>query len=267
MDDYYVYVYIDPRNFEEFYYGKGKGSRKDAHLGDDSDNEKARRIRSIRRDGLEPIIRVIAGGLSQDDAFLIETTLLWKLGKHLTNVAVGHYSEKFRPHDTFHKQLPGFDFQNSLYYYNVGEGSYRNWDDYVKFGFISGGHGPVWCKAMQSFNVGDLVAAYLKRKGFVGIGKITQEARPIHKVFIYNKPLLQYDLVCRNMGDNAENLDYCEYVALVYWIVSKDRTQAAWVGRNGLFTSRLLRASLNDQPKTVKFLEEQFSINFSDLLM
>jgi len=28
MDDYYVYVYIDPRNHEEFYYGKGKGSRK-----------------------------------------------------------------------------------------------------------------------------------------------------------------------------------------------------------------------------------------------
>lgn len=32
MDDYYVYVYIDPRNYEEFYYGKGKGSRKNAHL-------------------------------------------------------------------------------------------------------------------------------------------------------------------------------------------------------------------------------------------
>jgi len=24
MSNYYVYVYIDPRNFEEFYYGKGK---------------------------------------------------------------------------------------------------------------------------------------------------------------------------------------------------------------------------------------------------
>jgi hypothetical protein len=30
--EYYVCVYIDPRNFEEFYYGKGKASRKDAHL-------------------------------------------------------------------------------------------------------------------------------------------------------------------------------------------------------------------------------------------
>ena len=41
MDDYYVYVYIDPRNFEEFYYGKGKGSRKNAHHSGVSDSEKS----------------------------------------------------------------------------------------------------------------------------------------------------------------------------------------------------------------------------------
>ena len=29
VSQYYVYVYIDPRNFEEFYFGKGKGSRKE----------------------------------------------------------------------------------------------------------------------------------------------------------------------------------------------------------------------------------------------
>ena len=37
MKEYYVYVYIDPRNFEEFYYGKGKGSRKNAHLYENGD--------------------------------------------------------------------------------------------------------------------------------------------------------------------------------------------------------------------------------------
>jgi uncharacterized protein len=76
MDDYYVYVYIDPRNFEEFYYGKGKDRRKDAHLTDDSSSEKAKRIAAIRHDGLDPIIRVIARGLTEHDAFLVEKTLL-----------------------------------------------------------------------------------------------------------------------------------------------------------------------------------------------
>ena len=68
MDDYYVYVYIDPRNLEEFYFGKGRGSRKDAHLSDKGDSEKARRIGAIRKAGLNPTIRVIARGLSEHDA-------------------------------------------------------------------------------------------------------------------------------------------------------------------------------------------------------
>ncbi len=49
---YYVYVYIDPRNFEEFYYGQGSGSRKDAHLDDTSDSAKATRIAEIKQEGL-----------------------------------------------------------------------------------------------------------------------------------------------------------------------------------------------------------------------
>jgi uncharacterized protein len=74
MSEYYVYVYIDPRNFEEFYFGKGKGSRKDAHLMDATDNEKTQRIQAIHEAGEEPIIRVIARDLSEHDAFLIEKT-------------------------------------------------------------------------------------------------------------------------------------------------------------------------------------------------
>jgi uncharacterized protein len=52
-NSYYVYVYIDPRNFEEFYYGKGKGDRKVAHLQDTKDTEKTRRIKAITNAGLE----------------------------------------------------------------------------------------------------------------------------------------------------------------------------------------------------------------------
>src|SRR6266404_3864699 len=151
MSDYYVYVYIDPRNFEEFYYGKGRGSRKDAHLLEESDSPKSRRIQEIRQAGLSPIIRVIARGLSETEALLIEKTLLWKLGKLTTNIATGHFAEKFRPHNTLHKQLSGFDFKNSILYYNVGECEYRNWDDYSKFDFISAGQGKRWRDAMLGF--------------------------------------------------------------------------------------------------------------------
>ena len=71
-ENYYVYVYIDPRNFEEFYYGKGKGDRKKAHLTEVSDSEKTKRIIAIRKEGLELIVKVIAKGLTEREAFLIE---------------------------------------------------------------------------------------------------------------------------------------------------------------------------------------------------
>ena len=148
IDDYYVYVYIDPRNYEEFYYGKGCGSRKDAHLSDTSGSPKAKRIAEISRQGLQPIIRVIARGLTENEALLVEKTLLWKLGKWTDNISQGQFAEKFRPHDTLHKELSGFDYQNGLYYYNVGEGPTRNWDDYIAFGFISAGQGIRWRDAM-----------------------------------------------------------------------------------------------------------------------
>ena len=181
MNNYYVYVYIDPRNLEEFYFGKGKGSRKDAHLSATGDSDKVRRIAAIKKAGLTPIIRVIARGLSEHDALLVEKTLLWKLGRQLTNVSSGHYAKNFRPHNTAHLELSGFDYERGLYYYNVGEGVHRDWDDYRTFGFISAGQGVRWRDAMLGFRTGDVVAAYLKKHGFVGIGRITDQARPDRK--------------------------------------------------------------------------------------
>lgn len=50
----YVYVYVDPRNEDPFYIGKGKGDRLFSHLDDQSDNEKVARIAEIQRSGKEP---------------------------------------------------------------------------------------------------------------------------------------------------------------------------------------------------------------------
>ncbi|OOF13109.1 hypothetical protein BZG79_08585 [Salinivibrio sp. MA427] len=266
MSNYYVYVYIDPRNFEEFYFGKGKGSRKHAHLNDDSDSEKSRRIKAIKKEGLEPIIRVIARNLSEHDALLVEKTLLWKLGKQLTNISSGHYADNFRPHDSLHKYLSGFDFQNGLYYYNVGEGPHRNWDDYVAHGFISAGQAPRFRDAMLGFQKGDFVAAYLKRHGFVGVGQIIQSARPVRDVLVGGIPLLQQELACPNIAENSNDLDKSEYVALVDWIKTVPRNEAKWKSKSGLFTSQLIRASLDGQPETVKFLEQEFAVDFAELL-
>ncbi|HEX7471374.1 MAG TPA: GIY-YIG nuclease family protein, partial [Verrucomicrobiae bacterium] len=71
--NYYVYCLIDPRTGKPFYYGKGIGNRKFAH-GSQGKSKKPKRIRQIEAAGKESIIRVIAAGLTKDQALLIEAT-------------------------------------------------------------------------------------------------------------------------------------------------------------------------------------------------
>ncbi|MCA9191083.1 MAG: GIY-YIG nuclease family protein [Planctomycetales bacterium] len=265
MNDYYVYVYIDPRNYEEFYFGKGRGARKLWHLNDSSDSEKTRRINEIRDAGLEPIIRVVARDLTEHDALLVEKTLLWKLGKSLTNIASGHYKKNFRPHNTMHLALSGFDFQRGLYFYSVGENERRNWDDYRRYNFISAGAGPRYRDAMLGFNKGDFVVAHMGGLGFVGIAKILAEALPVKQFKVRGEPLLKKRLE-GDMKRNYLEPDYSEYVCAVKWIKKVDRENAHWEPNIGLFARPIVRASLDNQPSTIEFLETAFEVSFSQLL-
>jgi len=266
MDSYYVYVYIDPRNHEEFYYGKGCGSRKDAHLLDETESAKSKRIREIKSEGLLPIIRVIARGLTETEALLIEKTLLWKLGKLTTNVATGHFSDKFRPHSTLHKELSGFDFENGFYYYNVGEGPHRNWKDYVNFGFISAGQGRRWRDAMLGFNPGDAFAAYLKKRGFVGIGRIKTRAAMVRDVRVNGKPFLSLALSSKGMAETAMILSFRS--TSVWWsgLKTVPSNEAKRRASPKLYTTTHVRASLDGQLATVRFLEQAFGVSIREIV-
>lgn len=261
-DDYYVYVYIDPRNHEEFYYGKGRGARKAAHLNDKSDREMANRIAAIRKAGLEPIVRVIARNLTESEALLVEKTLLWKLGKWTLNIATGHFAGKFRPKDTLHQELSGFDFQEGLYFFSVGECDFRNWDDFRLLGFISGGWGAKHRDTMKQFRVGDVVAAHMSRRGFVGIGKIQTQAVMIRDVKVNGTPLLDF-VTCSGANHDRNNADMSEYVCLVKWIRAVPRSEAKWQKHSKLFAKPVIRASLDGQPATVAFLEQEFNIDLA----
>lgn len=120
---------------------------------------------------------------------------------------------------------------------------------------------------MLGFQPGDVVAAYLKGRGFVGIGKIKKEARPIRQVMIHNMSLLSFDLRCPKLGDDADSDELCEHVALVEWIKKTDRINAKWKPRSGLYTTTHVRASLDSQPKTISFLEREFDIDLKSLIV
>jgi uncharacterized protein len=264
MREYYVYIYIDPRNFEIFYIGKGKGCRKDSHLTDTKETDKVNRINKIKKCGLEPIIRVVARNLTEDESFLVEKTLIWN-SKGLTNISTGYYSDNFRPNNTLHENLNGFDYKNGIYYVNVGEGNHRNWDDCLKYGFLSAGQATSYSKQIISLEVGDIIIAYLKRSGYVGVGKVKNKAVKINEFLKNGKKLNEHDLKCKNMFENSDN-EKSEYIVGIDWIKSFDRKNAAWEKKKGLYTTQLIKASLTNQKETIEFIEDKFNIKLSEYL-
>lgn len=78
---FYVYMYLDPRNTEVFYVGKGQGYRARKHLSGKVRNIRLRnRILGIRREGLEPQILLVPCE-SEQDAFAAEKALIAGLGR------------------------------------------------------------------------------------------------------------------------------------------------------------------------------------------
>lgn len=121
MDDYYVYVYLDPTKpgnysygefvfeFEPFYIGKGRKHRSRIHLlkvkrGNYKNLPKYHVIKKILDKGLEPIIIKYSEGLIEKNSFDIEMYMIGKIGRkdlnngplrNLSNGGEGNGDRKF----------------------------------------------------------------------------------------------------------------------------------------------------------------------------
>ena len=120
MDNsFYVYVYIDPRNNEPFYVGKGRGRRYKHHLNSaksdlhykESNRLKINKIRKILGSGMEPIIEIFSD-LSENDSFIMEMNLISKYGRMdlgtgtLTNLSEGGEGQSgWIPDDDYRKRM------------------------------------------------------------------------------------------------------------------------------------------------------------------
>jgi len=110
---HYVYCLIDPRDKYLFYIGKGVNNRVFAHVNDaleTSDNsDKLDHIRDIHLDNLQVEHRIIKHGLSEEEAFLVESALIDFSeinGMELTNAVRGHHSDIVTIEEAVHRYSP-----------------------------------------------------------------------------------------------------------------------------------------------------------------
>ena len=93
----YVYFLRDPRDDEVFYVGKGRGNRIFQHaegkLESPTLSDKLDRIRAIQDSGESVNLWILRHGLSEEEAFEVEASLIDFIGlSNLTNVQGGRHS-------------------------------------------------------------------------------------------------------------------------------------------------------------------------------
>ena len=199
-NNYYIYVYLDPRKkgvfiygeyefgYEPFYIGKGKEERLNKLFGR---NEYFKnKVSKIKESGLEPLVIKLKGNLTEDDSFLLEIELIDIIGRKdlesgpLINFTDGgegvsgrvvSEGEREKSRKDFSKIQK--EFENRKYKLLIKENEYKN--NHQKLNYIcpNGHKGSVTWNSFQREMSECLKCSYEKRsrKQRMNFSKIVKE--------------------------------------------------------------------------------------------
>jgi len=68
---------------------------------------------------------------------------------------------------------------NGEYYVSFGHGDFRNWDDAIRYGFISAGGGSWYTRTLGMLSPSDRVWVNVPQRGYVGVGVVRDAPIPI----------------------------------------------------------------------------------------
>ena len=139
----------------------------------------------------------------------------------------------------------------------------RQWKGCLEYGFLSAGQGQAYSRPFETLNKNDVIAAYIIGRGYVDIGRVLATSIPINK-FLYNdKTLVGLNYLQNSLFNNSNQGNIkSEYAVKIHWTVPKEKSDAQWEKNAGLFASRLTQCSLENQPKTIEFIEKTFKVKF-----
>jgi len=147
------------------------------------------------------------------------------------------------------------------FYVSLGEGIHRTWKDCQTYGFVSGGQGRFYSRTLNLLFVGSRIFVCIPTKGYVGVGIVSEIAQPVKDFTVDLNgtvvPILQVPLQAPNMGENAENLELCEYLVKVDWLKTLPAEQAIW--EKGMFANQNTVCRLSNK-FTLERLVDRFGL-------
>ena len=124
---------------------------------------------------------------------------------------------------------------NGEYYVSYGDG--RSWNDARRYGFICGGGGLFYSRTLEMLGLGDRIWVNIPRKGYVGVGLVTESRRPMTEFEIDTdggrQPALDRIDDAQRYRNHAAEPDRAEYVVRVQWLDTKPEAEA--VSETGFF--------------------------------
>jgi hypothetical protein len=155
---------------------------------------------------------------------------------------------------------------NGEYYVSFGAGKTRDWDEAVKYGFVSGGGGLWYSNTLKMLEPGARIWVNIPGEGYVGVGEVLENAVPVDEFWamdsVGNKqPIVMLSEKARGMRKAADNPETAEYLVRVKWLKTVPIREA--IHEKGFFGNQNTVA----KPKTPKWnhtverLKKRFSIN------
>jgi len=155
---------------------------------------------------------------------------------------------------------------NGEYYVSFGHTAQgRQWEDAIKYGFVSGGGGAWFTRTLYLLEVGKRVWVNVPGAGYVGVGLVDGEPVKVDKFVVTTQdgrqvPITDVDLVGPDILRDKDDEDKSEYLAPVKWIKTVDIDHA--VKEKGFFGNQntVCKPLTKKWQHTVNRLKERFGV-------
>jgi hypothetical protein len=160
------------------------------------------------------------------------------------------------------RRSPDETWNGTDYHFSGGEGNRRNWDDMVKYGFISAGGKPWYSNTLKQLDPGKRVFAHIPGRGYVGVGIVKESVRPVTDFKVATPdgavPILDLPLDAPDMGAGKDDPETREYVVRVVWLKTRPRDDAFW--KPGMYANQNSVTRLR-QRFTLEELYREFGVD------
>ena len=214
INGYYVYALIDPRTNDVFYIGKGTGNRVFSHeaeseKGSLSEKRKIQKIKDIEKSGFSVKRIMINWGLSEQEAFAAEASLInfYNLisENRLTNIVAGHHVHESLTVENFEQKygaesLKINEIKHNILVIKINKLYRKDMSDYEIYDAVRG----VWKLSLKSIKSRDIRYVFAVYNGLiVGVYK------PDEWHYVYeNIDLPQHDKLDHETFEKLKNRAY-----------------------------------------------------------